>query len=238
MSVFRFREFNITQSENPLKVGTDSMLLGSLIDSSKATHALDIGAGTGVLSLMVLQANPIVLIDAVEIHPEAAKECALNFQNSPWADRTRVHEVDFLSFQGQGKYDLIFSNPPFYLDGLKSGNPSIDQAKHIRPEVFRRWMEKTRELLTENGLFYVIMPFAHWDFLQQITYECQLHLMQQITIHATAEKLNSRIIAVFSKEKKDLLASAFTIREINGKYTKEYITLTAAFHHTDLSAKN
>jgi tRNA1(Val) A37 N6-methylase TrmN6 len=60
--------------------------------------------------------------------------------------------------------------------------------------------------------------------------------MQQITIHATAEKLNSRIIAVFSKEKKDLLSSAFTIREINGKYTKEYITLTAAFHHTDLSA--
>jgi tRNA1Val (adenine37-N6)-methyltransferase len=238
LSVFRFQLFDVIQSKNPLKVGTDSMLLGSFIDSSHAKTALDIGAGTGVLSLMVLQKNPKIDLDAVEIHSEAAEECSLNFANSPWANLATVHALDFLAFHPTKKYDLIFSNPPFYLDGLKSGDKHIDQAKHISREMYEQFMLKTSGLLSEEGRFYVIIPFTQLDYLIHVAKDNRLHLLHQITIHATKEKLNSRVVLLFSKKEGSCAHSEFTIRLSSGGYTPEYIALTKEYHSTDLSAKN
>jgi tRNA1Val (adenine37-N6)-methyltransferase len=238
LSVFRFRQFDVIQSKNPLKVGTDSMLLGSFIDSTNANTALDIGAGTGVLSLMVLQKNPRLQLDAVEIHAEAAEECSLNFTNSPWGTSAKSHAIDFLDFHPEKRYDLIFSNPPFYLDGLKSGDENIDQAKHISREQYEKFICKTSDLLTENGRFYVIVPFDQLDYLLNIAKENQLYPLQKIIIHATEEKLNSRIILQFSKQVESLTQMEFTVRLKNGNYTSEYIELTKMYHFKDLSAGN
>lgn len=236
LSVFRFQLFDVIQSKNPLKVGTDSMLLGSFIDPSHAKTALDIGAGTGVLSLMVLQKNPKLELDAVEIHSEAAEECSVNFANSPWGKVATVHAQDFLEFHPAKKYDLIFSNPPFYLDGLKSGDKHIDQAKHISRETYEQFICKTSDLLSDQGRFYVIVPFDQFDYLSKLAKEDQLHLHQKITIHATKEKLNSRVILLFSKKEELIVQSEFTIRLSTGGYTPEYIALTKQYHHTDLTA--
>jgi len=237
LSVFRFQQFDIVQSKNPLKVGTDSMLLGSFIDPIGAKTALDIGAGTGVLSLMVLQKNPKIQVDAVEIHCQAAEECSLNFANSPWGNAATVHALDFLDFHPSKQYDLIFSNPPFYLDGLKSGDKSIDQAKHISRDKYEQFIQKTSELLSEDGRFYVIVPWSQCDYLCNIAIENRLHPLGKITIHATKEKLNSRVVLLFSKKEDSLIQSEFTIRLTGGGYTPEYVALTKQFHYADLSEK-
>jgi tRNA1Val (adenine37-N6)-methyltransferase len=238
MYVFRFQLFDVIQSNNPLKVGTDSMLLGAFIDPTDAKTALDIGAGTGVLSLMVLQKNPKIELDAVEIHSDAADECSLNFANSPWGNVAKVHAQDFLEFHPAKKYDLIFSNPPFYLDGLKSGDKDLDQAKHISREMYEKFICKTSELLHEDGRFYVIVPYTQFDYLSHVAQENRLFLHQRITIHATKEKLNSRVVLMFCKKKGECLESEFTIRLSTGGYTPEYIALTKDYHSTDLTAKN
>jgi tRNA1Val (adenine37-N6)-methyltransferase len=238
LSVFRFQQFDVIQSKNPLKVGTDSMLLGSFIDPASATTALDIGAGTGVLSLMVLQNKPNIQLDAVEIHSAAAEECLLNLKNSPWGKSTQIHAIDFLAYYPSKQYDLIFSNPPFYLDGLKSGDKLIDQAKHISRETYELFIRKTSELLSEYGRFYVIVPFDQFNYILSVAKQNGLHPSQKITIHATAEKLNSRVILVFEKCEGTLIESALTIRLTGGGYTPEYIALTKHYHHTDLTAKN
>lgn len=238
LSVFRFQQFDVVQSKNPLKVGTDSMLLGSFIDPTNALRALDIGAGTGVLTLMVLQNNPTLIVDAVEIHHEAAEECAFNLKQSSWGANAKVYAQDFLEFQADEKYDLIFSNPPFYFEGLKSGIESIDQAKHITRELFEQFMIKTAQLLTESGRFYVIIPGNQVDFLCGLAKENQLQLVERIAIHATKEKLNSRAILVFSKNFQTLKQSELTIRSMDGNYTSAYISLTKKYHFNDLSNKN
>lgn len=237
MSVFRFQQFDVVQSENPLKVGTDSMLLGSFIDASNALRALDIGAGTGVLTLMVLQNNPTLIVDAVEIHHDAAEECAFNLKQSSWGENATVYPLDFLAFQPTEKYDLIYSNPPFYFEGLKSGIESIDQAKHITKELFEQFMVKTAQILNDFGRFYVIIPGNQVDFLCGLASENQLHLVERIAIHATEEKLNSRAILVFSKDVASLKQAELTIRSIDGNYTSAYIALTKKYHFKDLSSK-
>lgn len=212
------------------------MLLGSFIDPTNAKTALDIGAGTGVLSLMVLQNNPKIDLDAIEILTEAAEECSLNFENSPWWGHATVHAIDFLNFHPAKQYDLIFSNPPFYLDGLKSGDEHIDQAKHISRETYEKFVCKAAGLLSEEGRFYVIVPYKQFDYLSKLAKENRLHLLQKITIHATKEKLNSRVVLLFSKKEESFLQSEFTIRLSTGGYTPEYISLTKKYHHTDLAA--
>lgn len=214
------------------------MLLGSFIDPASASTALDIGAGTGVLSLMVLQKNPSIQLDAVEIHSDAAEECSLNLKNSPWGKSTQIHAIDFLAFYPSKQYDLIFSNPPFYLDGLKSGDKQIDQAKHISRETYELFIRKTSKLLSENGRFYVIVPFDQFDYLLNVAKQNGLYPSQKITIHSTEEKLNSRIILLFTKCEEILIESTLTVRLKGGRYTPEYIALTKNYHHTDLTAKN
>jgi len=213
------------------------MLLGSFIDPIGAKTALDIGAGTGVLSLMVLQKNPKIQLDAVEIHSEAAEECSLNLVNSPWGNAATVHVLDFLDFHPSKQYDLIFSNPPFYLDGLKSGDMSIDQAKHISRVVYEQFIQKTSDLLSDDGRFYVIVPWSQLDYLCKMALENRLHLLEKITIHATKEKLNSRVVLLFSKKEDSRIQSEFTIRLTGGGYTPEYIALTKQYHAIDLAEK-
>jgi len=237
LSVFRFQQFDVVQSKNPLKVGTDSMLLGAFIDASNAVRALDVGAGTGVLSLMVLQTNPTIIVDAVEIHQEAAEECAFNLKQSSWGENATIYPQDFLSFQPDEKYDLIFSNPPFYVDGLKSGDESIDQAKHITRDLFEQFIVKIARILNEFGRFYVIIPGNQVDYLCGIAHANQLQLAERIDIHATEVKLNSRAILVFSKHVESLKQSELTVRSMDGNYTSAYISLTKKYHFNDLSSK-
>ena len=112
MSTFYFKEFKINQKDASMKVGTDAMVLGALIDSKQKQKGLDIGTGTGVLSLMVAQKNKYLAIDAIDIDKDNISIAKENFENSKFENTFETINKDFLNFKSSIKYDLIFSNPP------------------------------------------------------------------------------------------------------------------------------
>ncbi|MEY4289147.1 MAG: hypothetical protein RLZZ30_1235 [Bacteroidota bacterium] len=211
------------------------MVLGALIPAQGKMRGLDIGTGTGVLSLMALQQNPRLEIDAIEIHETAAKECAWNVQHSPWPNSVQVHSMDFLSFESAKTYDLIFSNPPFYVDGLKSGNETQDQAKHMSREQFDLFVRKAAELLSNEGIFTLIIPGDQRSFLLDLGKSYGLFPARIIAIHANTQKLNKRVIVDFVKDEREVIQDELTIRNLDGSYHDAYISLTKDFHLTDLS---
>lgn len=231
LSVFRFKYFDVKQEKNPLKVGTDSMLLGAIIEASCHEHALDLGAGTGVLSLMIAQKNPEIKIDAIEIHEDGAQECRDNFESSLWAERLKVYQGDYFKFNFQGTYDLIFSNPPYYLNDLQSENDDLSLAKHSDKESVYRLFELVNTLLSKDGNFWIIIPYLSFGFFSEMAAKNELYPNKRIRIHAKSSKPNKRIIICFDRiPRGDVDEREFIIRDDNNEYSSEYQKVTNDFH--------
>lgn len=234
MSVFRFKQFDVKQANNPLKVGTDAMLLGAFIGATDKKFGLDLGSGTGVLSLMVAQNNDEIQIDAVEINSLAATECSFNFEESVWSNRLNCLKGDYLSIDFQKHYDLIFSNPPYHLEAIIGTNLDYNRAKHSDSSELAELFRLVNRILSENGDFWLILPFQLQTYIQKIAVENQLFCKQLIQIHAKVNKPNTRTIFQFQKKQSNLSVSDFYIRNADNSYTEAYIKLTKAFHFVEL----
>jgi tRNA1Val (adenine37-N6)-methyltransferase len=220
---------------SPLKVGTDSMLLGSFISSDSKLQGLDLGAGTGVLSLMLAQKNQKLQIDAVEIDANVANECALNFQNSKWRKNLKCITADYLQFPFKKKYDLIFSNPPYHFENILSPDNGVNISKHSLLSDYIQFFKLVKQLITENGDFWIILPFSSSDQLTKLASEHRLFLKEYICIHSKPSKKNIRVILNFSSQKQVAIREReFVIRNENNLYSEEYIALTKDFHSKDL----
>lgn len=129
---FRFKQFSIQQDKCAMKVGTDGVLLGAWTSLEDNPYAiLDIGAGTGLISLMLAQRSQATIIDAIEIDAEAYEQCVANFEQSIWNDRLFCYHAGLDEFvdEIEDQYDLIVSNPPFYSETVTSGNDARDMAR-------------------------------------------------------------------------------------------------------------
>ncbi|MBL1280955.1 MAG: methyltransferase [Fluviicola sp.] len=232
--MFHFKQFSIKQADSAMKVGTDAMILGAVIDCSNKTRCLDIGAGTGVLSLMMAQQNSDIKIDAVEIDELSAKECQDNFQNSPWFERLIVNQLDFLDYSSEKKYDLIFSNPPYYSTTNLNEDVRKAQARHVESLPVREMILKIKTLLTVDGEFWVIFPHSEktkWFLNAEST---GLRVKTAISIRGKAEKEANRVILCFNRSAIQTEEKEFVVRNVDNSYTKEYIELTNEFHSIDL----
>ena len=234
MSVFRFKQFDVKQANNPLKVGTDAMLLGAFIDAANKKSGLDLGTGTGVLSLMIAQKNTKIQLDAVEINSLAAVECSFNFKQSVWSNRLNCLEGDYLSIDFQKHYDLIFSNPPYHLESIIGENLEYNRAKHSDSNELAELFRLVNRILSEDGDFWLILPFQLQSYIQKIACENQLFCKQLIKIHAKVNKPNKRIIFQFQKKLSNLAVTDFYIRNADNSYTNEYVQLTKEFHFVKL----
>lgn len=231
MSRFQFKNFTIHQSRSALKVGTDSMLLGASIKSSSPKHGLDIGAGTGVLSLMVAQNHPGILIDAIEIDPNSYEDLTENVLFSDFKNQIQTIHKDFFSCQFIKKFDLIFSNPPFYDDGLKFDQNVIYHSKHTVNFSINNFFLKSKELLEVNGNLWIIVPFDKTKSWVDAAIQNSLSLVKQIIIEAKPGK-KVRSILVFSFDENQIMnISNFVVRDSKGYYTQEYHLLTNEFHN-------
>lgn len=231
MSHFQFKKFIIHQSRAALKVGTDSMILGAFIDGHYSRSALDIGAGTGVLSLMVAQNHPGILIDAIEIDFNSFEDLSENVLKSDFKNQIQTIYEDFFAYHFIKKYDLIFSNPPFYDDGLKFDENVNYHSKHSVNFSIAQFFLKSKELLQLNGELWIIVPYdksKSWCYKAE---QCNLNLIKHIIIEAKPGKM-VRSILVFSFAKNVQLNTAnFVVRDLFGFYTEEYHLLTNEFHN-------
>jgi tRNA1Val (adenine37-N6)-methyltransferase len=229
MSIFKFKHFEVNQSNSAMKIGTDSMVFGSLIDVEGKSNALDIGTGTGVLSLMTAQRNPSLKITAIEIEVDAFDEAKINFENSSFQSQLTAFHIDFLNFRPDSKFDLIFSNPPYFENASKSSSQQKNLARHDDSLPLNVLFENVAVHLTENGLFWVILPNLTFDTYSEFASKIGLHLVKQIEIFGKENQL-VRKIGAFSKINKSIEHSRLIIRKNDGNYTDEYKKLTVDYH--------
>ena len=234
MSIFHLKYFKVQQTANALKVGTDAMLLGSLSNVENTTNILDVGSGTGILALMSAQKNFSALITGLEIDENAADECALNFENSPWSHRLTCVCEDFLDWKTLQKFDRIISNPPYYQDGKLTDDVRMRLAKHIGELTPDRFFMKACELLAPQGCCELIIPAQDELIWQRAANNFNLHVTKKVTIFGRRGGEAKRLVLSFQMENDIQEVSSLTIREINGDYTREYIDLTREFHGVTL----
>lgn len=236
MSIFQFKHFSVSQSDTTLKVGTDAMLLGSLVSlDDQPSTVLDIGTGTGVIALMITQRSENALVMAIEIDEQACNEAEENFKASPWSNRLVSIQEDMLEIEFDATFDLIVSNPPYYENSLLSENVRTSRAKHAEFLPVDQLMKQVADLLSEKGSFWVIVPSENTETWIENAETCELHLQQSISITGKEGQGEKRRILAFGQDLVEVETSNLAVRDQNGNYTNEYIELTKEFHDRDLS---
>ncbi len=156
--MFRFKQFAIEQDRTAMKVGTDGVLLGAWVTITDDEHnILDIGTGTGVIALMMAQRST-AMIDAVEIDLDSATQAAENVEASKWSERVTIHHSQIQHFSPSTKYELIVTNPPYFVDSLLSPNAGRTTARHTTDLSFAEIVESATHLLAPNGRLAIILP--------------------------------------------------------------------------------
>lgn len=227
-SFFHFKQFSIDQTDCAMKVNTDGVLLAALLDIKDPAQILDIGTGTGLIALMLAQKFPASILDAVEIDENAARTAGRNFANSPYSDRIRIFhssiEDHFLS--KNEKYDLIVSNPPYFINSLRSEDPLKEIARHTDISFFDRLLINSAEKLKDRGLLYIILPISTSERVKKSGISNNmLHVQEEILIHSFPDSKPHRTILVFGFEKLRSLIHDFVIYEKAGLYTSGYRNL-------------
>jgi tRNA1Val (adenine37-N6)-methyltransferase len=234
MSVFRFREFSIQQTNAAMKVGTDAMLLGALCRFESPASILDIGTGTGVLSLMVAQRFRPEKVTAIEIEPSAVMDAAVNFSRAGFSTSFELIEQDIRQWKTDASFDGIISNPPFFEQSSKSNSHERNLARHTDELPFSDLMRISAKLLAPKGLLWIIVPTAALGTLTDAGETSGLYLQETVHLHGKPDT-PVRTIVCFAKEPGEVTESVFIIRNVDGSYTEAYIALTRAFHAVDLS---
>lgn len=234
MSVFRFKQFSIIQAESAMKVGTDAMLLGATGETLNPSTILDIGAGTGVVALMLAQRNPVSSIHAVEIDSLSANECRRNFEASPWSDRLKIHHCDFLEFPLELQFQSIVSNPPYYQTRLENIDDRKSRARHESAMPVGKMLSRVEDLLTKDGELRVIIPTEVLENWIEEAKNVGLFCVDRIDVYGKKDTTPKRCILSFRREPKLKTTQTIVIRDESGSYTDQYIDLTQDFHFVDL----
>jgi len=226
--------FSIQQDRCAMKVGTDSVLLGAWCPiENNPFSVLDIGAGTGILSLMIAQRSNAEQIDALEIDEEAYEQCVENFENSPWGDRLFCFHAGLDEFveEPEDEYDLILSNPPFYAENYKSENEQRDLARFQDAMPFEDLIEAVNLLLSENGVFAVIIPHKEEERFIDLCAQAELFPIKVTRVKGSHNTPIVRSLLAFKRFELPVLSADELVIEINRhEYTNEYIALTKDFY--------
>ena len=236
MKPFQFKQFTIQQEKCAMKIGTDAVLLGAWAKvDNQLNNILDVGAGTGVIALMLAQRTGANEIDAVELNPQAHEQCVENFESSPWGDRLFCYHVEFTEFVAEMyeediAYDVIVSNPPFYSEAISSGNEQRDKARMNASLPFEDLIEGSSLLLTKNGIFNIIIPSKEENNIISMAKKFKLFPFEILRVKGTLESEIKRSLIAFSFQQKSPTASELIIETSRHQYTDDYINLTKDFY--------
>lgn len=233
-SPFRFKQFSIEHDRAAMKIGTDSILLGAWTKIYNHEYILDIGTGTGLLSIMLAQkVHGKCRIDAIEIDKDALHDAALNINNCPWRDSIELHAIDFMEYDNNVKYDLIISNPPFY-EGLLSPNISRNKARNARESLnFEMFLKKSSNLLKWDGRLSMILPFEISKKIISEAKKNNLFPIVQVNIRPRSDKKYNRTLLEFRKTKSniEMTNDELCIVQANSNtYSSEFRKLTIDFY--------
>jgi len=222
MPIFRFQQFSVIQSQSAMKVCTDAVLFGAMASVNRGDRVLDIGAGTGVLSLMAAQLGA-AHVTAVELTQEGFEETRLNFNKSPWGDRFEAVHQDIQGFasSAESQYDLIICNPPFFENHRKTTNYLRMTARHNDQLPFADLIKSTDQLLSSQGLFHLLLPVHAVEKFVAAALVADIYLIHQTAFRGYAHKEAKVFALTFSRTASVLSTSLLTIYESHRVYTKD-----------------
>ena len=226
MQPFHFQQFSVKQTQEVFRVGTDALLLGALVTPREGT-ILEVGTGTGIVSLMLAQRIHNAEITAIDIQRESVELAAQNFAESLFADRLTAKQADFKVYNSESKFDLIVSNPPYF---AKNNSVKDVMARQTVALDFNILVARSAELLNEQGCFSVIIPNVECEHFISLAGKCGLKLRRQVNIYGIAGGVVRRVILEFAKQAGPVTQEVFTIEKSPRQYSDQYLELTREFH--------
>jgi tRNA1Val (adenine37-N6)-methyltransferase len=228
---FRFKQFAVRQERSAMKVGTDGVLLGAWANIGNTKRVLDVGTGTGLIALMIAQRSA-ALIDAVEIDENSALQAIENVKSSRWSERIKVYNKSFQDFTSEtiNRYDLIVSNPPYFVNSLKSEEVARMVARHNEQLSHSELLYGVSKLLTDHGRFVGIFPYVEGNIFVAEASKYGLFCISRVSIHGKVNGPIKRVMLNFSRHKQPLEESVLSIRGFDSEYTPEYVQLTKDFY--------
>lgn len=230
---FKFKQFTVQQEHCAMKVCTDACLFGAYVADQVKTKAsgniLDIGTGTGVLSLMLAQRVPAA-IDAVEIDEAAYQQAKENFESSPWKERLTIVNADILQLEANKQYDCILSNPPFFEHDLKSDDRNKNIAKHDTSLTFEKLIPAANAHLKEDGIFAVLLPYHRAALFMEAAMAGGYYPVKKVWIKQTGNHNFFRAILIFSKHQAPPSEETIVIKNAAGKYTVRFAELLKDYY--------
>ncbi|MCL1688258.1 tRNA (adenine-N(6)-)-methyltransferase [Elizabethkingia anophelis] len=226
MKPFVFKRFEILQDKEVFRVGTDGVVLGALCNGEGAVRALEVGCGTGLISLMLAQRFSSAVFDALDINTKAVEIAGQNFSNSPFANRLNVVEINYNDFESVEKYDLIVSNPPYF----ESDSSKDLIARHQVLLSFQQLIYKSARLISDTGILSVIIPYDDAENFITIAEDNNLYLIRKIDIYGIKGGKLKRNILEFSRKLSELVLEELVLEKEKRIYSDEYRELTKDFH--------
>lgn len=218
-----------------MKIGTDGVLLGAWADVENCQHALDIGAGTGLIAIMLGQRtkDQETMVHAIEIDESAAEEATSNAAAAPWSDRLNIFQgaIQDYARNTKEKYDLIVSNPPFFSGGTFSDNQDRNDVRHTVKLPHGDLLIAVRNLLKENGRFCVVLPLIEGLRFQELAAPYHLYCTKVTKVKPKKDKPVERLLLQFEPNKLPQQTDELIIqKEARNDWTEAYIALTKAFY--------
>ena len=230
MGDFRFKQFSVRQDSSALKVGTDAVLLGAAMTVESSDRLLlDIGTGTGVIALMAAQRCPEATIEAIEIDAPSAAEAAQNFASSPWPCRLHAVCTPLQNYQPSGRFDLIFSNPPFYDNSLTNPDERETTARHTGSLSHADICAFAAAHLAPQGRLSIILPSGTERHILRVAASFGLFPFRIMRIKTTPAKAPKRIILELSRIRKSVTETSLTLQDGPGR-SEDYSSLTKDFY--------
>ncbi|MCX6295660.1 MAG: methyltransferase [Bacteroidetes bacterium] len=215
-----------------MKVGTDAVLLGSWVNASNAKTILDIGTGTGIIAMMLAQKSA-ARIDAIDIDNGAFIQATENVNNCKWKENIEIHHISLQQFAKEcdHKYDLIVSNPPYFIDSSKASEESRTNARHTDQLPFKDLLDGVLKLLNPNGKFYVILPTKESELFREDAEKNKLFLTKLTRIITRTDKPEKRLMMRFEFIQRTFSESTIIIeKDERHSYTDEYKELTKDYY--------
>ena len=220
---FHFKHFSLFHHRSTMKVGTDAVLLGRWVEVSPTDAVLDIGTGCGIMPLMLAQKGALK-IDAVELDAASANEAEINFSASQWRDKLRVYQSDVRDFATSEKYDLIISNPPFFINSYKSDTERKNLARHTDDSLsFAELCASASRLLKDDGRFAVVLPLTESvEFLKEAEKNGFYQSKRMEIVPVEGKEPNRVNLELKKMPSETILTTSFVIRGADGKFTEQY----------------
>ncbi len=226
---FRFKQFTVFHDQCAMKVGTDGVLLGAWTDCRDAKKILDVGTGSGLIALMLAQRSH-ASVCGIDIDENACKQAQLNVSHSPFAEQIEIRHCDYAAFTAHETYDLIVSNPPYFIHSLKSPGKTRSIARHNDALAVDTLLTKSLSVLSPTGKIALILPYEQREKTDSIASGIGLTKRRETMVKPLPDTPPKRILLEYSRQLSVSESSTLCIELSRHHYSEEYRALTKNFY--------